>query len=66
MTRYGNLKTVKEIAAEIGRSRSYVHKAKKAMLQAGIPWPCQMFDIDAFISWCAATNFRTNNKKAVE
>ena len=34
---YGNLKSVKEISYEIGRSRTYVHAAKKAMEEARHP-----------------------------
>lgn len=53
-----NLKTAKEIAAETGRGRTYVQGAKKAMIAAGIPWPCNMMDTDSFLAWCAANQYR--------
>lgn len=58
MNRYGNLKTVKEIAAEVGRSRFYVHAAKAAMERDGITWPLNMLPTEDFVKWVVAHQFR--------
>lgn len=51
-------KTIKELAAAIGRSRTYVHAAKSAMLSQGIPWPMGMMSLTLFREWVAANDFR--------
>jgi hypothetical protein len=57
MTLYGNLKRIKEIAAEIGRSRTFVHGAKKSMEAAGISWPMNMMSTECLVAWIQSNQY---------
>jgi hypothetical protein len=57
MNLYGNLKQIKEIASEIGRSRTFVHGAKKAMEEAGIAWPMNMMSTECLVHWIRANGY---------
>lgn len=59
--RTGDLKTVKEIAREIGRGEWYVRAAKSAMEAAGVPWTANMIALDGFLTWVRATGFRSTH-----
>lgn len=61
MSRFQDLKTIKEIAAEIGRSRTFVHGAKKAMEEAGIPWTMGMISTGAFVQWIKVNRYKCTN-----
>lgn len=58
MQRANNLKTIKEIAKEIGRGRTYVHAAKRQMEASGINWTANMISVESFLAWVRATGFR--------
>lgn len=57
--RTGNLKAIKEIASEVGRSRAWVHSVKTAMEQAGIQWTAGMISVEALLQWVKVNNFRS-------
>jgi hypothetical protein len=58
MNRYGNLKSIKEIADETGRSRTYVQAVKSAMKQQRIIWVMGMISTKDFLKWVARNNFK--------
>jgi len=59
MKRPGNLKAIKEIAFEIGRSQWWVSAVKREMERSGINWTANMITIDALLAWVRANNFRS-------
>lgn len=54
-----DLKCIKEIASEVGRSRSWVHSVKTAMERSGIYWTANMISLDSFLQWVRVNNFRS-------